>query len=139
MCLGFQGQRLVFRSFSPWHQKLQRERKLRMKRAKERVASRAIVVWSLASTSILKMEAIRTSETSRFLRPFAPMIHTDFILVGCILLSYLYMLYKHTTQELYICDPQMQLNFFLLFQNFTTCFTSRWPLRAETCSEILEE
>jgi hypothetical protein len=35
-----------------------------------------------------------------------------FILVECILLRYLYMLYKHTTQKLYICDPQMQLNNF---------------------------
>jgi hypothetical protein len=35
-----------------------------------------------------------------------------FVLVGCILLHYLYMLYKHTTQKLYICDPQTQLNNF---------------------------
>jgi Zn-dependent metalloprotease len=33
------------------------------------------------------------------------------------------MLYKHTTQKLYICDPQTQLNnFFTLPKNFTTCF-----------------
>jgi hypothetical protein len=48
---------------------------------------------------------------------------SDFILVGCILLRYLYTLHKHTTQKLYICDPQMQLNnFFTLLKNFTTCF-----------------
>jgi hypothetical protein len=34
----------------------------------------------------------------------------SFILAGCILLRYLYMLYKHTTQKLYICDPQTQRN-----------------------------
>jgi hypothetical protein len=38
-----------------------------------------------------------------------------FNLVGCILLRYLYMLYKHTTQKLYICDPQTQLNNFLFY------------------------
>jgi hypothetical protein len=35
-----------------------------------------------------------------------------FIRVGCILLRYLYMLYKHTTQKLYICDQQTHLNNF---------------------------
>jgi hypothetical protein len=39
-------------------------------------------------------------------------LSTNFILVGCILLRYLYKLYKHTTQKLYICDPQTQLNNF---------------------------
>jgi hypothetical protein len=28
-----------------------------------------------------------------------------FIFLGCILLRYLHILYKHTTQKLYICDP----------------------------------
>jgi hypothetical protein len=43
-----------------------------------------------------------------------------FIFVGCILLRYLHILYKHTPQKLYICDPQ--LTTYLLFQNLTTCF-----------------
>jgi hypothetical protein len=50
---------------------------------------------------------------------------TNFILVGCILLHYLYMLYKHTTQKLYICDPQTQLNnFFYMFRPLRAIF--RW-------------
>jgi hypothetical protein len=35
-------------------------------------------------------------------------------------LFYIQILYKHTTQKLYICDPQTQLTTSLLFQNLTT-------------------
>jgi hypothetical protein len=45
-----------------------------------------------------------------------------FVFVGCILLRYLHILYKYTTQKLHICDPQTQLTTSLLFQNLTTCF-----------------
>jgi hypothetical protein len=48
-----------------------------------------------------------------------------FILVGCILLLYLYMLYKHTTQKknhTYVIRKR-NLTISLLFQKFfTTCF-----------------
>jgi hypothetical protein len=54
-------------------------------------------------------------------------IESYFIFVGCILLRYLHMLYKHTTQKPYICDPQTQLTISLLFQNFTTCFGPYGP------------
>jgi hypothetical protein len=37
-----------------------------------------------------------------------------------------HLLYKHTTQELYICEPQTQLAS-LLFQNLTTCFGPYGP------------
>jgi hypothetical protein len=47
----------------------------------------------------------------------------NFILVGCILLRYFYILYIHTTQKLYICDPQTQLN------NFFTLPKSHYMFR----------
>jgi hypothetical protein len=43
-------------------------------------------------------------------------------------------LYKHTTQKLYICDPQTQLTS-LLFQNLTTCFGPYGP----SSGDIFEE
>jgi hypothetical protein len=61
-----------------------------------------------------------------------------FILVGYILLRYLYMLYKHTTQKLYICDPQTQLNnFFYSSKNVTTCFGLYGPSSGDIFEDFL--
>jgi hypothetical protein len=59
----------------------------------------------------------------------------NFIFVGFILLRYLHMLYKHTTQKPYICDPQTQLTTSLLFRNLTTCFG---PYRPSSCDIFLK-
>jgi uncharacterized protein with PQ loop repeat len=72
-------------------------------------------------------EVTRFSETSAYILTTPRYIPEDgnikkclvvdevkhFIFVGCILLRCLHMLYKYTTQKLYICDPQTQLNNFL--------------------------
>jgi hypothetical protein len=49
------------------------------------------------------------------------------------------MLYKHTTQKLYKCDPQTQLNnFFALPKNFTTCFGPSWPSSGDIFEDFSE-
>jgi hypothetical protein len=54
------------------------------------------------------------SQTGKFI------MEVTVIFVGCILLRYLHILYKPTTQN-YTCNPQTQLTTSLLFQNLTTC------------------
>jgi hypothetical protein len=51
----------------------------------------------------------------------------SFIFVGCILLRYLHILYKHTTQNYTYVIRKTQLITSLLFQNLTTCFGPYGP------------
>jgi hypothetical protein len=48
------------------------------------------------------------------------------------------MLYKHTTQKLYICDPQTQLKQLLYSsKNFTTCFGPYGPSSGDIFEDFL--
>jgi hypothetical protein len=49
-----------------------------------------------------------------------------------------HMLYKHTTQKLYICDPQMQLKQLLYSsKKFTTCFGPYGPSSGDIFEDFL--
>jgi hypothetical protein len=66
-----------------------------------------------------------------------PRIHFAFILVGCILLRYLYILYKHTTQNYTYVIRKRNLTTSLLFQNLTTCFGPYGPSWGDTFEDFL--
>jgi hypothetical protein len=64
-------------------------------------------------------------------------VMAPFILVGCILLRYLHMLYKHTTQTIHVIRKR-NLTAYLLFQkNFTTCFGPYWPSSSDIFEDFL--
>jgi hypothetical protein len=52
---------------------------------------------------------------------------SEVLLRGIHLRTFMDILYKHTPQKLYICDPQAQLTTSLLFQNLTTTFGPYGP------------